>query len=275
MLTWHYNLGRRLAEMMSWRLNKICRYIICTTACVLTGINKYRTLGIEIIFLGGGAVRGGANNNVYSLNPDNVKNQHTKYTDIQRKRHDCMPNECCLLTMWPKLTGRCSRSQNAIPKRAPENTEHTVYNSDINYHSQKSSTRALLVTNIIILTLQRWRKTPQSSTGKIVPTCVHSWQAVTLRHLSTNMSTQKSYESGRQMSQHVILPVVMVVAFPSTFLRPWAPSPPPPPRLSQRYTQPFIARETISIQKSCGGCTVGWAKWRAERRDVTISTALP
>jgi len=59
---------------------------------------------------------------------------------------------------------------------------------------------------------------------------------------------------------------------------PFPPSP-HPARLSQRYTQPFIARETISIQKMLRWLHCGMGgrsgERREERRDVTISTALP
>jgi len=77
---------------------------------------------------------------------------------------------------------------------------------------------------------------------------VHSWQAARLRHLSTNMFTHESYESGRQMSQPVIFRAVNGICFSRLHFYGLG-APFSPARLSQRYTQPFIARETISIQK--------------------------
>lgn len=139
----------------------------------------------------------------------------------------------------------------------------------------KSRTRALLVIKIITITWQRSSQTPQSSTGKIVPTCVHSWQAAPLRHLSTNMFTQESLRirptdvaaSNNPSGNGSCFSVYIFTA-----LGPLIPPLDCPPNgihshLSREKPSPF--------RKCCGGCTVGWAKRRAERRDVTISTALP
>jgi hypothetical protein len=175
------------------------------------------------------------------------------------------------VSYWP-LTGLCWRSRNAIPNWAPESTEHTVHNSGINHHSQNRHKSSISDRNRYSrLTMTKPdphnQRRAKSCRLLYVPDRQHDFAIY--RQICSH---RKSYKSGQQMSQEVIFRVVMLFAFPSTFLRPWGPPSPPPlaPLDCPNGIHSHLSREKPSPFRKCfGGCTVGWrARWRAERGEA-------